>query len=124
MLYPGDALGAELSRRYRAVTGRPLVYVIGTMWDGGNVAHYAPEQPRVLIDGNPGARAVDRSRRPARERRGRGVDRRRIRTCMPRDTAPSPSDAEVQPPFTLPFRLGERHRHGRLGDPAAAAGGG
>ena len=23
------------------------------MWDGGNVAHYAPEQPRVLIDGNP-----------------------------------------------------------------------
>ena len=23
------------------------------MWDGGNVAHYAAEQPRVLIDGIP-----------------------------------------------------------------------
>ncbi len=23
------------------------------MWDGGNVGHYAPERPRVLIDGNP-----------------------------------------------------------------------
>ena len=29
------------------------VYVIGSMWDGGNVAHYAPSHPRVLIDGRP-----------------------------------------------------------------------
>ena len=41
-----------MARRFRAATGRPLVYVIGTMWEGGNVAHYAPEQPRVLIDGD------------------------------------------------------------------------
>src|SRR5262249_44874510 len=53
VFYPGDRLADELSRRFRAATGRPLVYVIASMWDGGNVAHYAAEQPRVLIDGNP-----------------------------------------------------------------------
>jgi 4-amino-4-deoxy-L-arabinose transferase-like glycosyltransferase len=53
VMYPGDALGAEVSRRYRAMTGQPLAYVIGPMWEGGNVAHYAPERPRVLIDGKP-----------------------------------------------------------------------
>jgi hypothetical protein len=42
-----------MSRRYRAMTGQPLAYVIGPMWEGGNVAHYAPERPRVLIDGKP-----------------------------------------------------------------------
>ena len=50
---PAIASADELARRYRAATGRPLAYVIGTMWDGGNVAHYAAEQPRVLIDGDP-----------------------------------------------------------------------
>src|SRR5262249_57942348 len=53
VFYPGDRLADELSRRFRAATGAPLVYVIGSMWDGGNVAHYAAEQPRVLIDGDP-----------------------------------------------------------------------
>jgi hypothetical protein len=42
-----------MSRRYRAMTGRPLDYVIASMWDGGNVSRYAPERPRVLIDGDP-----------------------------------------------------------------------
>jgi hypothetical protein len=53
VFFPGGDLGRELSQRYRAVTGRPIVYVIGSMWDGGNVAHYAPDHPRVLIDGKP-----------------------------------------------------------------------
>ena len=53
VFFPGDRLADELARRYRAATGRPLVYVIGSMWEGGNVAHYASEQPRVLIDGDP-----------------------------------------------------------------------
>ena len=53
VLYPGDRLADELARRFRAATGAPLAYVIGGMWDGGNVAHYAREQPRVLIDGDP-----------------------------------------------------------------------
>ena len=42
VFFPGGDLGRELSQRYRAVTGQPIAYVIGSMWDGGNVAHYAP----------------------------------------------------------------------------------
>ena len=53
VFFPGADLARELSQRYRAATGRPLIYVIGSMWDGGNVAHYAPDHPRVLIDGKP-----------------------------------------------------------------------
>ena len=53
VFYPGGDLAREISQRYRAVTGKPIVYVIGSMWDGGNVAHYAPSHPRVLIDGKP-----------------------------------------------------------------------
>jgi len=53
VFFPGKALASELSQRYRAATGEPIAYVIGSMWDGGNVAHYAPSQPRVLIDGEP-----------------------------------------------------------------------
>jgi Dolichyl-phosphate-mannose-protein mannosyltransferase len=53
--FPGDALSAEITQRFRAATGRDPVYIIGSMWDGGNVAHYSREhpQPRVLIDGLP-----------------------------------------------------------------------
>ena len=53
ILYPGDQLAAEMSRRFRTLTGRPLAYLIGPMWEGGNVAHYASEHPRVLIDASP-----------------------------------------------------------------------
>ncbi|MSP32274.1 MAG: glycosyltransferase family 39 protein [Pseudolabrys sp.] len=53
VFFPGGDLGRELSQRHRAVTGKPIAYVIGSMWDGGNVAHYASENPRVLIDGKP-----------------------------------------------------------------------
>jgi 4-amino-4-deoxy-L-arabinose transferase-like glycosyltransferase len=51
--FPGRDLGREISERYRAATGKPISYVIGSMWDAGNVAHYSPSQPRVLINGNP-----------------------------------------------------------------------
>ncbi|MGB6818653.1 MAG: glycosyltransferase family 39 protein, partial [Pseudolabrys sp.] len=37
VFFPGSDLGRELSQRYRAATGRPISYVIGSMWDGGNV---------------------------------------------------------------------------------------
>ncbi len=53
VLYPGDKLGAALTERFHAATGQKLRYVIGSMWDGGNLAHYSPDQPRVLIDGLP-----------------------------------------------------------------------
>jgi 4-amino-4-deoxy-L-arabinose transferase-like glycosyltransferase len=55
VLFPGDRLAAELDARYRAATGKAPSYVIASMWDGGNAAHYSAEhpQPRVLIDGEP-----------------------------------------------------------------------
>jgi hypothetical protein len=80
--------------------------VIGTMWDGGNVAHYAREQPRVLIDGDP--------------RRAPWIDLGDLRSkgavvvwtdgdprVMPVHLRGIAGDAQVQPPFTLPFRRGE-----------------
>ena len=53
VLFPGDKLGAILTERFRAATGTPLRYVIASMWDGGNLAHYSADQPQVLIDGLP-----------------------------------------------------------------------
>jgi len=106
VFYPGDRLADELSRRFRAATGAPLVYVIGSMWDGGNVAHYAAEQPRVLIDGDP--------------RRAPWIDIGDLRSkgavvvwtdgdpaVMPVGLRRIAADAQVQPPFTLPFRRGD-----------------
>jgi 4-amino-4-deoxy-L-arabinose transferase-like glycosyltransferase len=121
VFYPGDRLADELARRFRAATGRPLTYVIGTMWDGGNVAHYAREQPRVLIDGdwrrapwidlgdlrskgavvvwtgNAAAGDVDRLKEA-------GFDP----TVMPVGLRAVAGEAQIQPPFTLPFRRGDR----------------
>src|SRR5262249_34040098 len=106
VFYPGDRLADELARRFRAATGAPLVYVIGTMWDGGNVAHYAREQPRVLIDG-------DRRRAPwidVGDLRSKGavvVGPGSDPTVMPVGLRGIAGDAQIQPPFTLPFRRGD-----------------
>jgi hypothetical protein len=52
--FPGDELAAVLTRHFHDATGgMKLRYVIGSMWLGGNVAHYSPDQPHVLIDGLP-----------------------------------------------------------------------
>ena len=52
--FPGDALAADLTQRFHDATGgKKLHYVIGSMWLGGNVAHYSPDHPEVLIDGLP-----------------------------------------------------------------------
>lgn len=53
VFFPGNEMAHELSERYRALTGEPIPYVIGAMWDGGLVEHYGPSHPRVLIDGEP-----------------------------------------------------------------------
>jgi hypothetical protein len=105
VFYPGDRLADELARGFRAATGRPLAYVIGSMWDGGNVAHYAREQPRVLIDGNP--------------RRAPWIDLGDLRskgavvvwtgdpTVIPVALRGVAGDAQVQPPLQLPYRRGD-----------------
>jgi len=104
--FPGDRLGVEISARYRAATGEPLRYVVGTMWAGGNVSRYSPDRPRVLIDGDP--------------RRAPWIDLADLRAhgaavvwvtgdpdMAPEELHAVAPDAQVQPPFTLPARNGE-----------------
>jgi 4-amino-4-deoxy-L-arabinose transferase-like glycosyltransferase len=105
VLYPGGRLADEIARRFRAATGQPLVYVIGTMWDGGNVAHYAREQPRVLIDGDP-RRAPWIDLGDLRSKGAAVVWTGSDPTVMPVPLRRIAGDAQVQPPFTLPFRRG------------------
>ena len=105
VLFPGDRLGAEMSRRYRAMTGKPLAYVIGSMWDGGNIGHYAPEHPRVLIDGRP-SRAPWIDLGDLRARGAVVVWTGGSPSALPLAYRAIADDAEIQPPFTLPMRLG------------------
>jgi hypothetical protein len=105
VLYPGERLGAEMSRRYRAMTGKPLAYVVGTMWDGGNIGHYAPEHPRVLIDGRP-VRAPWIDLGDLHARGAIVVWTTGNPNVLPPAYRAVAGDAEVQPPFTLPMRLG------------------
>jgi 4-amino-4-deoxy-L-arabinose transferase-like glycosyltransferase len=105
VLFPGERLAAEMSARFRALTGRPLAYVIATMWTGGNIAHYAPERPRVLIDGSP-------SRAPwidIGDLRARGAVVVWVEgnpRVLPPPYRAVAEDAELQEPFTLPYRRG------------------
>jgi 4-amino-4-deoxy-L-arabinose transferase-like glycosyltransferase len=112
VLFPGDALAAELDRRFRDATGTPLAYVIGSMWNGGNVAHYSPErpQPRVLIDGLPRrAPWIDLADLKAK---GAVVvwTEGDLRT-LPREFAAVAPGAEPGVPFDLPFRRGGNVLH-------------
>jgi hypothetical protein len=101
--FPGGALAAELTQRFHAATGQPLRYVIGDIWDGGNVAHYSPDQPQVLVDGLP--------------RRAPWIDLDKLRAAgalvvwtfgdaghMPTQFAAVAPSAVVGEPFTLPAR--------------------
>jgi hypothetical protein len=107
VLYPGGDLGRELAQRYRASTGQPLAYVIGSMWDGGNVAHYAPSHPRVLIDGSP-ARAPWIDLSDLRRRGAVVVWTTGDLQALPVEYRSVAVDAPVQQPFTLPFRRGDQ----------------
>ncbi|MBI3704838.1 MAG: glycosyltransferase family 39 protein [Rhizobiales bacterium] len=106
VFYPGQELARELSQRYRAITGQPLVYVIGDMWDGGNVARYAPSHPRVLIDGKP-ARApwIDLADLKARGALVLWTDS--DPKLMPVQYRAIAADAAIQPPFQLKDRRGD-----------------
>lgn len=112
VLYPGRALATEITQRFHAATGTPLRYVIGGMWEGGNVAHYSPDAPRVLIDGQP-------SRAPwidLADLRSRGAvvlwpSTSAEATNMPAAYRTIASGALTQPPFTLPFHRGPHELH-------------
>ena len=106
VFFPGDELARELSQRYRTVTGQPIVYVIGGMWDGGNVAHYAPSHPRVLIDGKPErAPWIDLADLKARGALVLWTDS--DPTLMPVQFRDIAADAAMQPPFALKDRRGD-----------------
>ena len=75
------------------------------MWDGGNVAHYTSEHPRVLIDGKPErAPWIDLADLKAR---GAVViwTVGNLRTLPPQFQTIA-AGAEVQPPFLLRYRRG------------------
>ena len=44
--FPGDLLSAAITQRFEQATGSNPAYIIGSMWDGGNVAHYSPRSAR------------------------------------------------------------------------------
>jgi hypothetical protein len=110
VFYPGDRLAAALAQRFRAATGEPLRYVIGSMWDGGNVAHYAAEQPRVLIDGDP-ARAPWIDLADLRSKGAVVVWTGGDTVHMPAAFAEIAKGAEIGAPFTLAPRRGDAQLH-------------
>jgi 4-amino-4-deoxy-L-arabinose transferase-like glycosyltransferase len=105
VLFPGDTLGTNLTQRFRAATGAPLRYVIGTMWDGGNLAHYSPDQPQVLIDGTP-ARAPWIDLADLRKNGAVVVWTQGDPAQLPAQFKAVAADATVGVPFDLPMRRG------------------
>jgi hypothetical protein len=105
VLFPGDRVAEEISARYRAATGTPLRYVVGSMWLGGNIGHYSPDHPRTLIDGNPRrAPWIDTGDLAARG--GVVVWMVGDRHTVPAALAKVARNAAVQGPLTLPMRRG------------------
>ncbi|WP_211947520.1 glycosyltransferase family 39 protein [Cupriavidus yeoncheonensis] len=47
--FPGRQLGAEVTDRWFAETGKPLKYVIGDTWYAGNAAFYSDDRPSALF---------------------------------------------------------------------------
>ena len=103
-------LGPTVARaHYNGGNGNDLtldIFSTTRQWDGGNVAHYAPDHPRVLIDGNP-------DRTP-------WIDLADLRTkgalvvwttgdlsVVPPGLRSVAADAAVQPPFLLHDRRGD-----------------
>ena len=109
-VYPGNTLAAALTQRFHDATGQKLDYVVGSMWDGGNLAHYSSDQPQVLIDGLPQrAPWIDLN---DLHRKGAivvwiGGDSAHV----PAAFAPVAPSAEVGAPFDLPMRRGSGEVH-------------
>jgi hypothetical protein len=104
-VFPGDRLAAHIADGFQAATGRPLAYVIGSMWLGGNVGHYAKGHPRTLIDGKPERTPwIDLADLHARGAAVVWSDG--DRTQLPAEYRSIAAGAVVQPAFTLPMRWG------------------
>ncbi len=110
--FPGDLLSAAITQRFEQATGHKPAYIIGSMWDGGNVAHYASQrpQPRVLVDGQPDRTPwIDLA-----DLHGRGavlVWTESNPNVLPSNLAAIAPGAEIGQPFDLPFHRGEGMVH-------------
>jgi hypothetical protein len=116
VFFPGRDLGREISQRYRAATGEPIPYVIGRMWDGGNVAHYSPNRPRVLIDGKP-ERAPWIDLEDLKAKGAVVVFWEHDLHTMPAGFKPIADGAVIQPPIELRYLRGDI-----IGDPTVRIG--
>ena len=110
VLFPGNKLGEMLTARFHDTTGAPLRYVIGSMWDGGNLAHYSPDQPEVLIDGL-SARAPWIDLDDLRDKGGVLVWTQNDPRQVPPAFAAIAPGAELGAPFDLPMRRGDGTVH-------------
>jgi Dolichyl-phosphate-mannose-protein mannosyltransferase len=115
VLFPGDKLGEMLTARFHDATCRaadcaPLRYVIGSMWDGGNLAHYSPDQPEVLIDGLP-RRAPWIDLEDLRDKGAILVWTQSDPRQVPEAFARIAPGAEVGAPFDLPMRRADGTVH-------------
>jgi 4-amino-4-deoxy-L-arabinose transferase-like glycosyltransferase len=110
VFFPGDKLAATLTQRFHATTGDKLRYVVGSMWDGGNLAHYSPDQPQVLIDGLP-ARAPWIDLRDLRAKGAIVVWTDSDAARLPAQFATIAGNAGVGAPFDLPMRRGSGTLH-------------
>jgi 4-amino-4-deoxy-L-arabinose transferase-like glycosyltransferase len=106
VFFPGSDLGREISQRYHAATGRPITYVIGSMWDGGNLAHYSTDHPRVLIDGKP-ERAPWIDLADLRSKGAVVIWTAGDLNAVPPRFRGIAGDAAVQPPLLLHYRRGD-----------------
>jgi 4-amino-4-deoxy-L-arabinose transferase-like glycosyltransferase len=107
--FPGEKLAVEMTQRFHNATGEKLNYVVGSMWIAGNVAHYSPDHPRVLIDGLP--------------RRAPWIDLDDLRAkgallvwdidpeILLGNFAPISTDVAVGAPFVLSMRYGSGVEH-------------
>jgi hypothetical protein len=105
VFYPGDKLAATLTQRFHDATGTKLRYVVGSMWDGGNLAHYSPDQPQVLIDGLP-RRAPWIALSDLRKHGAIVVWTGGDTVQLPAQYADVAGAAQVGAPFDLPMRRG------------------
>jgi 4-amino-4-deoxy-L-arabinose transferase-like glycosyltransferase len=110
--FSGDLLAAAITQRFEEATGSKPAYIIGSMWDGGNVAHYARQrpQPRVLIDGS----AEDAPWIDLADLRARGaivVWTESDPHVMPANLAAAAPGAKLGAPFDLPYHRGDGAVH-------------
>jgi 4-amino-4-deoxy-L-arabinose transferase-like glycosyltransferase len=106
--FPGDRLSEAITQRFEQATGKKPAYIIGSMWDGGNVAHYASErpQPRVLVDGVPDhAPWIDLA--DLRKRGAAVVWTEGDPHVLPANLAAAAPGAQIGVPFDLPYHRGE-----------------